>query len=203
MSTVEQRRRRVRESRVETRARIVAAARELLRERSFAELTVDEVMREAGQGRTIFYRHFDDLGDLLVRASREAVEELYAAQTAFGADRAAPAPDAVRRALEVAVAVHRRDGPLLRAVAEAAAADERIAAIREAMIRRFDDLLEERLRDARTRAGAPLADPAQTARALNLMNQSYLLDAFGHEPRVAPEAAVQTLAEIWLAVTRV
>ena len=38
-------------------------------------------MREAGLGRTIFYRHFDDLGDLLVRASREAIEELYEAQS--------------------------------------------------------------------------------------------------------------------------
>ena len=33
-------------------------------------------MREAGIGRTIFYRHFDDMADLLLRASREAIEEL-------------------------------------------------------------------------------------------------------------------------------
>jgi len=198
VSTVTQRRRQVRESRVEVRARIVAAARELLRTRSFAQLTVDEVMREAGPGRTIFYRHFDDLGDLLLRASRDSVEELYEAQTALGAAEALPVADAVRRALRMAVAVHHRDGPLLRAVAEAAMVDERIAAAREAMIRRFDALLADRLAAA---PGIGVADTAQTARALNLMNQAYLLDAFGHEPRVDPEDAVRTLAEIWLAVT--
>ena len=63
----------VRLSREQSRERIVAAATELVRKRSYAELSVDEVMREAGLGRTIFYRHFDDLGDLLMRASREAM----------------------------------------------------------------------------------------------------------------------------------
>ena len=46
------------------------------------------------------------------------------------------------------------------------------------------------------------ADLAETARALNLMNETYLTDAFGREPRVAPEVAVRTLAEIWDAVIR-
>ena len=38
------------------------------------------------------------------------------------------------------------------------------------------------------------------ARALNLLNESYLLDAFGREPRVSTDTAVQTLTEIWLGV---
>ena len=69
-----------RRTRQEVRARIVAAANELIRRRSYAELSVDEVMRDAGLGRTIFYRHFDDLGDLLIRVSQEAIGELYEAQ---------------------------------------------------------------------------------------------------------------------------
>ncbi len=59
-----------RRSRQEARDRIVAAASELVRRRSYDELNVDEVMREAGLGRTIFYRHFDDLGDLLLRVAQ-------------------------------------------------------------------------------------------------------------------------------------
>lgn len=182
------------------RARIVVAARELLRTGSYAELTVEEVMREAGQGRTIFYRHFDDLADLLVRASAEAVEQLYAAQVALSEARAGAGADAVRGALEPAAAVYHRSGPLLRAVAEAAAGDEQIAAEHNALRRRFDDLVAVSLRDTRDSSASPLADLAQTARALNLMNESYLLDVFGREPRVTLETAVQTLSEIWLAV---
>ena len=34
------------------------------------------------------------------------------------------------------------------------------------------------------------------------MNEQYLLDAFGREPRVTAETAVETLTEIWSAVIR-
>ena len=64
------------QSRERSRQRIIEAATELVRERSYAELNVGEIMERAGIGRTIFYRHFDDLGDLLLRAGREAIEEL-------------------------------------------------------------------------------------------------------------------------------
>jgi hypothetical protein len=32
------------------------------------------------------------------------------------------------------------------------------------------------------------------------MNQAYLQDTFGREPKASAEAAVQTLTEIWVAV---
>jgi len=188
---------RVRQSREETRERIIAAAALLLRKRSYAELTVDEVMREAGQGRTIFYRHFDDLADLLSRASREAIDALYEAQRTLGAGGGPGGADAVREAMGLAVAVYRDHGPLLRGIAEAAAGDEALASQHLAIRRRFDDLAEQWLRSSAT-----TADAAQTAHALNLMNEAYLLDAFGREPLVADEVAVRALTDIWLAVSR-
>ena len=192
------RRSRARLSRRESRQRIVAAAAELVRTRSYADLSVDAVMREAGLGRTIFYRHFDDLPDLLMRTSREAVVELYEAQRSFVEARPGDATEAVRRSLEAAVEVYQRHGPLLRCVAEAAAGDEEIAHEYAAMRERFDDLAEQSLRDVLGDGGH--ADLAETARALNLMNETYLTEAFGREPRVSPETAVQTLVEIWDAV---
>ena len=163
---------------------------------------MDEVMREAGFGRTIFYRHFDDLADMLLRASREAIEELYEAMSGLGQARPDEDPDAVPRALRAAVDVYQRHGPLLRGVAEAAAGDEQIARDYAAMRKRFDDFAEESLRGVADLGHTPLADVAETARALNMMGESYLLDAFGREPRVSPETAVATLAEIWDAVIR-
>jgi AcrR family transcriptional regulator len=193
---------RTRQSRRESRERIVAAATELVRRSSYAELSVDAVMREAGQGRTIFYRHFDDLADLLTRVSREAVEELLEAQRSLVAARPDDATGAVRRALEAAVEVYQRHGPLLRCVAEAAAVDPLIAAGYAALRSRFDELAEQSLRDVTGLGRTPPGDLRETARALNLMNETYLTDAFGREPRVAPETAVQTLTEIWDAVIR-
>lgn len=188
----------MRESRRQSRDRIIEAATELVRRTSFGALTVDEVMREAGFGRTIFYRHFDDLADLLMKAGREAFEGLFEASVALGEARSLDNPEVIREALEPAVAVFEQHGPLLRAISEAAAAgDEQIAAGQEAMRTRFDELLTDALR---TVVAQPTADVAETARALNLMNQAYLQDTFGREPKASAETAVQTLTEIWVAV---
>jgi TetR/AcrR family transcriptional regulator, ethionamide resistance regulator len=191
---------RLRQTRQESRERIVAAATDLVRTRTYGELSVDEVMRRAGLGRTIFYRHFDDLGDLLVRVSREAIDELLEVQEGLAQVRPDDDPEAIRLRLRAGVDLYQRHGPLLRAVAEAAAGDEQIAAGHVALRRRFDDLVADSLRHFADLARTPVADVAETARALNRMNESYLLDAFGREPRVSPETAVQTLTEVWDAV---
>ncbi len=194
------RRAEIRASRLQVREQIVSAATDLVRRMSFAELTVDEVMREAGLSRTIFYRHFDDLADLLLRAGREAIDELFEAQRAFGEAPMADSRDAIRSAFVPAVAVYSRHGPLLRAIAEAAAADEEIAAGQQAVRQRFADLAAAALRGLPVVASLPPAHLSEIARALNLMNEAYLLDAFGREPRVPAETVVRTLTEIWMAV---
>ena len=194
------RRSQVRLSRRESRQRIVAAAAELVRTRSYAELSVDAVMREAGLGRTIFYRHFDDLADLLMRAGREAIDDLLEAQVEFSRARMGDGPEVVRSAIEPAVAVYERHGPLLRAISEAAAVEERIAAGQEAIRERFREMIEQVLRASPNLTVDPSADLAEVARALNLMNEKYLLDTYGREPRAPAETAVRTLSAIWLAL---
>lgn len=191
---------RARQTREQNRARIVAAATELVRERSYPELSVGAIMELAGFERTIFYRHFDDLGDLFLQASREAIQELYEAELDLGAARQGAGPEAVRAAIEPAVMAYRRHGPLLRALAEAAAGDEQIAAGHVTHRRRFDGLIARSLSEFPQLASNPTADVEETARALNRMNEAYLLDAFGREPRVSVETAAQTLTEIWVAV---
>jgi AcrR family transcriptional regulator len=188
---------RPRQSREQARARIVEAATELVRERSFAELKVGELMDRAGLERTIFYRHFENLGDLLLGAGREAIDELYAAQLTLAEARVDHDTDSIRQALEVPVAVYRRHGPLLRAVSEAVAANQLVAIDQEMIRRRFDELVEVSLRRIEEETGQSFADIGETARALNLLNESYLLDAFGREARVSAETATATLTEIW------
>ena len=190
----------LRQSREESRGRIVGAAEQLVRRSAFADLTVDDVMREAGIGRTIFYRHFDDLGDLLMRAGREAIDDLLSAQVAFSRARMGDSPDVVRAAIEPAVAAYVRHGPLLRAIGEAAAVDERIATGQEAMRERFRELVEQVLRASPNLAVDPAADIAEVARALNGMNEKYLLEVFGREAQVSAETATRTLSAIWLAL---
>jgi AcrR family transcriptional regulator len=196
---VAQRAAKARQTREETRRRIVEAATELFRTLPYAAVSVDEVMRRAGIGRTLFYRHFDDLPDLLMKAGREAIEELYTTHETLAHAAVTADPQVIRRGLEAAAAVYVRHGPLLRAIAEAATVDERIHEGQSAMRERFRELLEQTL----TRLlppGAPEA--AELARALNVMNESYLLDVFGREPRVPPDVAARTLSHVIDAVLK-
>jgi TetR/AcrR family transcriptional regulator, ethionamide resistance regulator len=190
----------LRHSREESRERIIAAAESLVRTTPFAELTVDDVMSEAGFGRTIFYRHFDDLLDLLLGTAREAVEGIYQAQLSLVQGGTDDPATATRGAFEAAVAVYLRHGPLLRCIGEAAAGDEELAPGYAEMRRRFDALAEQALRELAYVGREPPANLAEIARALNRMNETYLTDTFGREPRVEPELAVQTLTDIWDAV---
>lgn len=190
---------RTRQTREQSRQRIIDATAELVRERSFGELNVREIMSRAGLERTIFYRHFDDLGDLLMRVAREAVNELYEAQVSLAAARVGPDPGAVRQAIELPVAVYSRHGPLLRALAEAAAADPAVEASQAELRARFDRLVEDTIRRGIADGASPPPDPAESARALNRLNEGYLLDSFGREPRVSTEVAVDTLSDIWSA----
>jgi AcrR family transcriptional regulator len=156
-------------------------------------------MSRAGLERTIFYRHFDDLGDLLLQTVGEAVQELYDAQVAMDAARAGPDPEAVRLALAATVAIYRRHGPLLRALAEAAAADPVVEARQAELRQGFDRLVEDMINRGIADGASPPPDPAESARALNRLAESYLIESFGREPRVEPELALDTLTDIWLA----
>ncbi len=146
-------------------------------------------MDRAGLERTLFYRHFENVGQLLLSSGRQAIDQLYAAQVALAATRADHGPEAVREALEVPVRIYRRHGPLLRAVSEAVAANQLDAVDQAAIRRRFDELVIEALRAGAAENGIELANVEETARALNLLNEGYLLDAFGREPRVSVEVA--------------
>jgi AcrR family transcriptional regulator len=181
------------------RERLIEAATELVRDRSFYELSVAELTERAGIERTIFYRHFDDLADLLLRAATEAIESLYDAQVELDAGREVGDLGAVRTAVEPAVRVYERHGPLLRAVTEAGASNPEVAVRGAELRRRFNELVAGSLAELPRLRDNPPANVSESARALNLLNEAYLRDAFGDEPRVSAETAIQTLTEIWAA----
>ena len=64
--------------REEARERILAAAENLLLERPYRDITVEQVMAGAGLSRTVFYRHFDGLPDVLLTLLRMIEGELVA-----------------------------------------------------------------------------------------------------------------------------
>src|SRR5690349_24665523 len=93
MSSATQRSRH-REQRESTRREILAAADRFLRERPYRELSVEVVMAETGLTRTAFYRHFDDVTDLVLRLLSDLGSELFAIAERWGsgAGSSYPAP---------------------------------------------------------------------------------------------------------------
>lgn len=187
-----------REQREGTRREILAAAERLLRERPFRELSVDVVMAETGLTRTAFYRHFDDVTDLVLRLFAEVGAELYRvaqqwSETA-GADYPAPGREGLTRMVDFYV----RHGPLMRAIAEAAVTDERIELAWRGSVEAFIELTAEALERMVREGRLQVPDARALARAMTLMNQAYLLEEFGREPHGDPEVALVTLGTVWL-----
>lgn len=184
-----------RQAREETRAQILAAAEQFLRERSFRELSVDSLMTLTGHTRTVFYRHFDDLPEVAVQLLGKIGSELLEVSQEWAASEATEAGD--RRAIEQIVDFFVRHGPLVRSIAEGASHDEAIEAMYRRFIDGFVEMTERALR-ARIDAGrlAPL-DAREVAHALTLMNESYFLEAFGRVPQADPEQALRAVWTIW------
>jgi AcrR family transcriptional regulator len=193
---------RQREQRESTRREILYAADRFLRRRPYRELSVEVVMAETGLTRTAFYRHFDDVTELVLRLLEDVSRDLYAVAQRWSESAGAGYPVAAQQSLAAIVDFFVRHGPLVRAVAEAAAADERIEqAYREnleALIAITTVAIDRLVGEGRLE----VQNSRDVARALNLMNQAYLLREFGSEPFGDPDVARATLETVWLRTLR-
>ena len=192
------RRVRYRKQREDTRRQILDAAAEFLRAQPYRELSVDALMSEVGLTRTAFYRHFDDTTELVLRLLEELVSTLYPVAERWRAVAGANYPDAAREALGAVVDVFVADGPLLRAIAEAASLDDRIETAYRAIMEGFIALTAATLERLTEEGRIDVPDTLALARALNLMNEAYLLEEFGREPFGDRDTALATVERIWL-----
>jgi TetR/AcrR family transcriptional regulator, ethionamide resistance regulator len=176
--------------REEAREQIMAAAERLLLERPYRDITVDQVMAEAGLSRTVFYRHFDGLPDVLLALLRTIEAELFAPMLAPARD-----PEAwLRELLAGGVETFARYGPFMRALDHAAGQDAEIEAAYCAVVDRFVEQTAATI--------GPGEHAYEIARALNLMNGHYLIETLGKDPDFDRELALETLLTIWGAVAR-
>jgi TetR/AcrR family transcriptional regulator, ethionamide resistance regulator len=191
------RRARHRAQRETTRREILAAADRFLRERPYRELSVEVVMAETGLTRTAFYRHFDDVTELVLRLMAELAGELYGVAERWAEKAGASYPEPAIEGLDAIVEFFARNGPLVRAIAEAAATDEQIERAYRGALEALIEMTKETL-DRLVQAGQlEVPNTDALARALNLMNEAYLLDEFGRGSG-DPDVALATLQTIWL-----
>ena len=166
---------------------ILAAGRAFLEERPFREMTVEGIMVRTGLSRPAFYAYFNDRYELVTRLLEGVGGLLFALDwrwlsgTAGGDDAREVLVDALRAGSQTFVEY----GPVLRAISDAAGYDARVEEVyRGGLIERLINAVAARIsRDIEAGVTPQGLDPEQAARALVLMTERYLLDAFGRPER--------------------
>ena len=177
-------------------AEIVAAAEALLRERSFRELTVDEVMRRTDLSRPSFYVYFRDRHHLMLKVVEHIGAELRTMSQRWYTG-SGDGPALAREAMEGIVEVYARQGPVLRALADAATDDPEVELVYGGLVQSFIDVTTHHI-EAEIAAGRVLPlNASETATALVWMNERYLTLSLGREPAADRALVASTLETIW------
>jgi AcrR family transcriptional regulator len=120
---------------------IIAAVRELLDERSFADLSVSTISERAGVARSGFYFYFDSKYAVLAVILAEARELLDSLTHHFAPREPGETPAVfAKRMVDSAAAVYANDDPVLKACAVARNTD---AQIREMMDDFYDGIIDK------------------------------------------------------------
>jgi AcrR family transcriptional regulator len=176
---------------------IVAAAEALLRERPFRELTVDEVMRRTDLSRPSFYVYFRDRHHLVLKVVEHLGNELRRMSERWytgGGD----GPAQAREAIQGIVDVYARNGPVLRALADAAADDPEVERVYGEIVQSFVDVTTRQIESEKAAGRILELDANETAKALVWMMERYLLLSLARRPPVPAETVAKTLGTIWV-----
>jgi AcrR family transcriptional regulator len=171
---------------------ILDAVEVLLADRSFHDLTVEDVMASTGLTRTAFYRYFPDLEALLVQRMSEVAVEIRAAADRWLEASRDPRTTIYDSALAMAE-VYRRHGRLLLAYSDAATTGDRVGIAWRQTVDSFVTLCTDRIGSL----GVAVGNTEETARALVGMIERYLTDTYGRQRDVPVEVAAETITIIW------
>ena len=186
---------------------ILSAARSFLEKHPFREMTVEGVMARTGLSRPAFYAYFRDRYDLVTRLLDGIGGLLFAMDRRWlvGVEEGRnEAREVLADTLRGGAETFLRYGPVLRAISDAASQDIRVEEVyRHGLIERLIVSVAARIeRDVGTGLSSGDLDPEETARALVLMTERYLLDVFGrpeHRPsRARAQAVVEALVTVWV-----
>jgi AcrR family transcriptional regulator len=170
--------------RSEVRSRLLAATETLLgRGHSFTEISVEDLITEAGAARSTFYAHFEDKGALLLELTDHVTSELEVVASRWYRLPSDATRDDLRDALAELMASHLRHRPTLLAVTEAAAYDPRVRAeYEDSMARRFSEM-ERGFRTQQADGGVRAdVDVAQVTPWVGWMTERGLFQLLGDGP---------------------
>lgn len=181
-----------------TKREILDSAEQLLRERPLREISVDAIMSRTGLKRPAFYTHFRDRNDVALHVTQALADRLLATIRPW-LDNGETLLD-IRAAAEGLVAAYVEHGPVLRALADAAAADAQVEQAYRQIVQEFIAATAAHIRGEQARGHiGELPDVDETARALVWMEERYLVESLTRTPATDPEVVVDVLYRIWTA----
>ena len=180
-----------------TRQSILDAALKFLWTHPFRELTVGELMSLAGTGRSAFYQYFEDLHDLMESLLRGMEEDIFSVTAPWFQGEGDPVA-LLEQSLEDLVRVCYQQGPILRAVSDAAPMDERLEKAWTSFIKDFDDAVTHRIEQHQAVGWIKPFDARPVAIALNRMDADLMIHHFGHRPRGNRESVRDAILRVWI-----
>lgn len=180
-----------------TRQSILDGALEFLWSRPFREMTVAGLMSVSGASRSAFYQYFADLHELMEVLLREIEHEIFAVARPWFEGEGDPIP-LLKESLTGLVGVCYRQGPILRAISDAAPMDERLEKAWSSFLNDFDDAVANRIEQHQAAGLIKPFDARPTAIALNRMDACLAIHHFGRRPRGKQKMVFDVMLRVWI-----
>ncbi|MFK7848524.1 MAG: TetR/AcrR family transcriptional regulator [Rhodothermales bacterium] len=180
-----------------TRAAILDEALKFIWSHPFRDMTVNSLMASTGLTRSTYYQYFNDLYELMETLLGMLQEEIFEAAEPWTVGVGDPVA-LLGDSLAGLVRVGYEHGPLIRAVSDAATTDKRLEKAWKQFLGRFDDAACARIEADQQQGLIPEFDARPVAIALNRLDASMLIEAFGQRPRSKSEPVRKALTRIWI-----
>ena len=181
-----------------TRQAILDAALKYLWTHPYRELTVNELMSLAGSSRSAFYRYYEDLPSLMEHLLQGLKEELFTVTAAWFIEEGDPIP-LLKESLGNMVGVCYRQGPIVRAVSDAAPMNEGLEKAWTSFVKDFDKAVTQRIEHQQATGLIKPFDARPVATALNNMNAELVRQHFGRRPRSNQKSVREAIIRVWVA----
>lgn len=162
----------------DTRAALMDSALRVLDQKNFTEVTVDDIVQEAGLARGTFYIYFKDKYDILAALARKLNDELFS-QSHVEIDRHAPAHEKIRISLRRVIATWQQHGAFFRSTTQVALTRPDFLALNQELRRPFIEQIRRDLESSVERGHARPTDVRVAAKALSAMMDWFCLLWFG------------------------
>jgi AcrR family transcriptional regulator len=157
---------------VQTRARLVAAAKEVFEENGFLDARISDIAERAGLSHGSFYHYFESKEEIFREVAATVDELLAAPQRTVVLDpssRAAP-QDRIHEAMRQYLENYREEAKIVGVIEQVSRYDEEVGALRLARHRRYVQDMAESVRQLQLRGRAnPDVDPEIVAAALGAL----------------------------------